>query len=127
MYGYLVNPQSKNPLYPTVHIGFTNMSGDEVTQSDGKKKTPSLQGFCFGLGCRYDIPLFETIRLNNIGNLVFCNWSTRWLCTASRSRLSMQIRPKLLFTQMEGSFYPSFNLSVALSWNTMLFGYKQKK
>ena len=127
MYGYLVNPNSKHDFYPTLNIGFTSMTGKEFENEKGKKETPALQGFCFGLGCRYDIPLFDVIRLNNgINNIVYTNWSSNWQCSASRTRFAMQLRPQLLFTKMDGGkgLYPSVNLSVTLSWNTMLFGYK---
>jgi hypothetical protein len=63
---------------------------------------------------------------NGINNIVYTNWSSNWQCSASRTRFAMQLRPQLLFTKMDGGkgLYPSVNLSVTLSWNTMLFGYK---
>ena len=123
-YGYLLNLQGKNDFYPLFNLGLTNMTGKSTTNDSGKEETPALQGFCLGIGCRYDIPLFTSTRLNNgPNNMIYTNWSGNRFYSASRSRFSLQLRPKILFTKMESAsgWYPSFNLSLTLSWNSIVY------
>lgn len=123
--GYLVNPSGKNSFYPMLCIGETHMnSRDKYTDENNKEHTPSRSGFCFGIGCRYDVPLFTHTHVFN--GMDIYSWASNYRTTANQQFFALQVKPSVVFAKLKDSkgLYPIFNLSLSITMGYKAFANK---